>query len=93
MVAKVQLDEQLLNQLQTSGEVQVEDARGVPLVLMTVDARQQLGASYDATDWTLEEMMSVASKALEDSEGWGDASMDEYDKAYGHLFKDNGQDS
>jgi hypothetical protein len=93
MVAKVQLDEQLLNQLQASGEVQVEDARGVPLVLMTLDARQQLAASYDATEWTSAEMMSVAAKALEDPEGWGNASMDEYDKVYGHLFKDNGQDS
>jgi hypothetical protein len=93
MVAKVQLDEQLLNQLQASGEVQVEDSRGIPLVLMTVDARQQLAASYDATDWTSEEMLSIASKALEDPEGWGEAAMGEYDKVYGHLFTDNGQGS
>lgn len=42
MESELVLSDQLLQQLQASGEVRVQDTHGVPIVLMTVDARQQL---------------------------------------------------
>jgi hypothetical protein len=93
MVAKVTLDEQLLSQLQAAGEVRIEDTRGFPLVLMTVDARKQLSAPiYDASDWTSQEMLAMTAQTLEDPEGWGAPGMGDYDNVYGNLFESDGQD-
>ncbi len=90
MVAKVSIDGVLLEQLQTSGELRVENTHGVPIVLMTVDAREQLGrATYDDSEWSADEMMSVVSQKLNDPEGWGHPDMDDYDNTYGHLFDDD----
>ena len=93
MAARLSLDETLLKQLHQAGELQVEDARGVPIVLMTVDARQQLGqVVYDDSEWSAEEMMAVVAQQLDDPEGWGHPDMEVYDKEYGNLFKnDNGE--
>lgn len=93
MVAKVSLGEQLIQQLQQAGELRVEDTLGVPVVLMTVDARQQLQQlAYDGGEWTNAEMMAVAAKALDDPDGWGALGMDDYDKMYRELFQRDGQD-
>lgn len=94
MVAKVSLDEQLLQQLRQAGELQVEDPHGERLVLMTVDARQQLHkVEYDDSEWTEAEMMAVAAEALNDPEGWGAPEMDDYDKVYGGLFNNDEQNT
>ena len=93
MTAQVSLDEKLLQQLHQTGELRVEDTHGVPLVLMTIDARQQLHkVVYDDSEWTAEEMQAVAAKALDDPEGWGAPGMDDYDKLYGDRFKTDAQD-
>lgn len=88
MNAKVSLNEQSLRQLQETGELQVEEVHGIPLVLMTVDARDQLRhVVYDDGDWTDEEQNAVMAAALDDPEGWGAHGMDVYDEKYGHLFE------
>jgi hypothetical protein len=94
MAAKVSLDDQLLKQLQASGEVQVEDAHGVPIVLMTVDARQKLhGITYDDSEVTEGEMMGILAAQVNDPEGMGAPGMEDYDTKYGHLFDGtNGED-
>lgn len=92
MAARLPIDDKLLAQLQTTGELRVEDMHGVPIVLMTVDAREQLGkVVYDDGEWSADEKMSVMAQQLNDPEGWGHLSMDVYDKEYGHLF-DNDKD-
>jgi len=94
MAARLPIDDKLLEQLQTTGELRVEDMHGVPIVLMTVDAREQLGkVVYDDSEWSADEKMSVMAQQLNDPDGWGHPSMDVYDKEYGHLFdNDNGKD-
>lgn len=94
MAAKVSIDDQLLKQLQESGEVRVEDTHGLPIVLMTVNAREQLGqVVYDDSEWSPDEMMAVVAQKLSDPEGWGHPDMDVYDQEYGHLFDgSNGTD-
>jgi len=95
MESKVITDDQTFQKLQQSGEVKVMDSHGVPIVLMTIDARQQLGKMvYDDSEWAPEEMMGVLAQQLKDPEGWGHPDMDVYDEQYGHLFDDdkNGQD-
>ena len=80
MAAKISLDDQTLQQLQSEGELRVEDAQGVPLVLMTVDARDQLSkAMYDDSEFTEAELKAQGAELLQDSEGWGAADMDVYD--------------
>ena len=83
MTAKVTLNDEILKQLQETGELRVESIHGIPLVLMTIDARQQLGQD---NDWTDEEQNAVMANALNDPENWGASDMDIYDKLYGKLF-------
>lgn len=91
MVAKVALDEELLRQLQQAGELRVEDMHGMPIVLMTVDARDQLQqAVYDDSDLTEEEMMRMGADQLNDPNGWGAPEMDVYDTMEGIDLKSNG---
>jgi hypothetical protein len=81
MAITISLNDQILQQLQSAGEVQVEDTRGVPIVLMTVDARQQLGKlAYDDGDWTTDEMRATTAQWLDDPEGWGAPGMEDYDE-------------
>ena len=81
---KIKLDDQTREQLLQKGELQVEDTQGVPIVLMTVDARQELQkVVYDDSDLTEDEMLDVAAKQLDDPEGWGAPSMEIYDQLYG----------
>ena len=93
MATKVPIDvsqiEQLRIQLQKTGEVRVEDTRGVPLVLMTIDARGQLHRLvYD--DMSDAEMMAMGSDQLNDPEGWGEEGMEVYDTMEGIDPSSNG---
>lgn len=91
MPAKVTLDELLLKQLQETGELRVEETHGVPLVLMTVDARDRLHkVVYDDSDLTEEEMMALGAEQLGDPEGWGDPGMEVYDAMDGIDPSTNG---
>ncbi len=91
MVAKVALDEQLLKKLQQAGELRVENMDGVPIVLMTVDARNQLQqAVYDDSDLTEEEMLRMGADQLNDPADWGAPEMDIYDTMEGIDLKSNG---
>lgn len=84
MAAQVSLDAKLLQQLQQTGELRVEDTHGVPLVLMTIDARDQLHkVVYDDRDITDKEMMAMGTDQLNDPEGWGAPNMDVYDTMKG----------
>lgn len=93
MAAKVSLNDQLLKQLQETGEVRVEDMHGLPIVLMTVDARQQLqSATYDDGELTEVEQNALLAAALDDPEGMGAPGMEVYDEMYGHLFNGEVED-
>ena len=89
MAAKVSIDDQLLEQLQQTGEVRVEDMHGVPLVLMTVDAREQL-QKLVYSDLTEDEMMALGADQLNDPEGWGAPGMEVYDTMEGIDPTNNG---
>ena len=89
MTAKVSLDEKSLKQLQETGEVSAGDVEGIPVVLMTVDARGQLHkVVYD--DLTEGEMMALGSEQLDAPEGWGAAGMEVYDTMEGTDPSSNG---
>jgi hypothetical protein len=84
MTPRITIDDQTLERLRKEGELQVEDIHGDPVVLMTVDAREELKKlNYDDYAWTAEEMRSVAQRWLEDPEGWGAPGMEVYDELYG----------
>jgi len=87
------MDEQALEQLRRDGELRVEDTHGIPLVVMTVDARRELHKLvYDDSEWTEQEMLSVATQQLSDPEGWGAPGMEIYDELYGDKSTDDGKD-
>lgn len=93
MMPKITIDEQTLDQLRREGELQVEDAHGIPLVVMTVDARRELQkVVYDDTEWTDQEMLAIAAKQLDDPDGWGAPGMEIYDELYGDKLTGNGKD-
>ena len=70
--------------------MRVEDARGVPIVLMTVDAREQLrGTDCDDRDWTVDEMRASVASWMDDPEGWGAPGMEAYDDLHGEKKPDN----
>ena len=93
MTAKISIDEQTLQQLRKAGELTVEDTHGVPVVLMTIDARQQLQKLvYDDSEWTEEEMLAAAAEQLNDPEGWGAPGMEIYDQLYGDKPTDHAKD-
>ncbi|MDZ4657983.1 MAG: hypothetical protein SH868_10445 [Bythopirellula sp.] len=84
MIAKVTLDEHILQQLQLAGELHVEETHGVSIVLMTIDARQKLqNLVYDDSEWTAEEMRAGVAGWLDDPEGWGAPGMEAYDELNG----------
>ena len=92
MTLRISLDDQTLEQLQREGEVKVEEAHGLPLVVMTVDARQELQKLiYDDSEWTAEEMRAVTKRWLDDPEGWGAPGMEIYDELYGDKPTDHGE--
>ena len=90
---KITLDDLSRERLLREGELRVEDVQGIAMVLMTVDARQELHrVAYDEGEWTEEEMLSVAARQLVDSEGWGAPEMEIYDELYGDKPTDDGND-
>jgi len=92
MTPRIAIDDQTLEQLREKGELRVEDSHGVPVVLMTVDAREELQKLiYDDSEWTEEEMRAVTQRWLDDPEGWGAPGMEVYDELYGDELTDHGQ--
>jgi hypothetical protein len=93
MTPRLAIDDQTLHQLQEVGELRVETAAGVPLVVMTVDARADLQkAIYDDSDLTEAEMRAAGRDQLDDPEGWGAPGMEIYDELYGDNPTDHGKD-
>ncbi len=96
MTPQIILDDQTVEQLRMKGELTVEDAQhGFAVVLMTVDARQQLveKLEYDDSEWTEEEMRAAGRDQLDDPEGWGAPGMEIYDELYGDEPTDHGENS
>jgi len=92
MTPRITIDDRTLEQLHEKGELRVEDSHGVPVVLMTVDAREELQKLiYDDSEWTEEEMRAVTQHWLDDPEGWGAPGMEVYDELYGDEPTDHGQ--
>ncbi len=82
-------DPTVVQQVQQTGELPIE-VNGVQMVLMTVDARQELQkVVFDDSELSGDEMMAVLADQVNDPEGMGAPGMDDYDKKYGHLFDDN----
>ena len=83
----------VIKQVLQSGEVPVE-INGVHLVLMSLDARQELQkiVTDEDDDITGDDMLAIMAQQLDDPEGMGAPGMDDYDKKYGHLFATNGND-
>lgn len=80
MTPRITIDDQLLQELQQIGELRVEDTHGIPIVLMTVDARADLQKLvYDDSELTEAELMVAGAQQLNDPEGWGAEGMDLYD--------------
>jgi hypothetical protein len=92
MTPFISLDDQTLQQLEREGEVTVQEAHGLSLVVMTADARQKLQKLiYDDSEWTAEEMRAVVARWLEDPETWGDPGMEIYDELYGDKPTDHAE--
>ncbi len=71
MIARIAIDDQTFKQLQQAGELLVESANGVPLVVMTVNARQHLQKlAYDDSEPTESELVSAGADQLENPENW-----------------------
>jgi hypothetical protein len=81
MTPQISIDDQSLQHLQQTGELRVESASGIPLVVMTVDAREQLqNAAYNACEIGVDEFLPLAHESL--AEAWdapGMAAYDDYD--------------
>ena len=94
MTPRITIDDQTLQQLRQAGELTVEDAYGLPVVLMTVDARQELHKLvYDDSELTEQEMRAAGRDQLDDPEGWGAPGMEIYDELYGDKPTDHGEHS
>ena len=92
MTLRINIDDQTLEQLRNVGELTVEDTHGFPVVLMTVDAREELQKLvYDDSDLTSEEMRAAGRDQLNDPEGWGAPGMQIYDELYGDNPTDHGE--
>jgi hypothetical protein len=93
MTPRIAIDDQTLELVRREGELQVEDPHGIPLVVMTVDARHALHqVAYDDSEWTEEEMLAIAAQQLNDPEGWGAPGMEIYDQLYGDKSAHHGND-
>lgn len=76
-------DPTVVEQVQKAGELPIE-VNGVQLVLMTVDARQELQkVVYDDSEWTKEEIRAAITPWFDDPDGWAAPGMDVYDELYG----------
>jgi hypothetical protein len=92
MTPRITIDDETLQRLREAGKLRVEDTHGVPVVLMTLDARQELQKQiYDDSEWTEEEMRAVIRPWLDDPDGWGAPGMQNYDELYGDNPTDHGE--
>jgi hypothetical protein len=93
MTPRINIDAQTLELLRQTGELRVEDPHGVPVVLMTVDAREELQKLvYDDSELTADEMRAAGREQLNDPAGWGAPGMGIYDELYGDKPTSNGKD-
>ena len=84
MAAHIAIDDQTFRELQLAGELRVETMNGVPLVVMTVGARERLQKlAYDDSEWTEADLMAAGADQLDNAEGWGATGMDVYDEMKG----------
>jgi hypothetical protein len=80
MMPRIAIDDQTIKEIQQAGELRVESTNGIPLVAMSVDARELLQKlAYDDSKWTEAELMAGGANELDNPEGWGAAGMDVYD--------------
>ncbi len=94
MTPRITIDDQTLQQLRLTGELTVEDSHGLPVILMTVDARQELQKLvYDDSELSEQEMRTAGRDQLSDPDGWGAPGMEIYDKLYGDNPTDHGEHS
>jgi hypothetical protein len=78
MTPQIALDDQTLDRLRREGEVAVEESHGMPLVLMTVGAREALQKLvYDDSEADVDEFLPQAHEAFSDD--WAAPGMDAYD--------------
>jgi hypothetical protein len=92
MTPRITIDDETLQRLREAGELRVEDTNGDPVVLMTLDARQELQKRlYDDSEWTEEDMRAVITPWLDDPDGWGAPGMQIYDELYGDNPTDHGE--
>jgi hypothetical protein len=90
MTPRISIDDQTFQLLQQAGELRVESNNGVPLVVMTVGARDDLQKlAYDSGEWTEAEMLAAGADQLKDPEGWGAPGMDVYDTIEGSVPTNN----
>jgi hypothetical protein len=90
MTPRISIDDQTFQLLQQAGELRVESNNGVPLVVMTVGARDDLQKlAYDSGEWTEAEMMAAGADQLKDPAGWGAPGMDVYDAMEGIVPTNN----
>src|SRR4051794_13695229 len=91
MTARIAIDDQTFSDLQRAGELRVESTNGVPLVVMTISAREHLQKlAYDDSEWTVAELMAAGADQLDNPEGWGAPGMDVYDTMEGIAPTENG---
>ncbi len=83
---QISLDDQTLDRLRREGEVKVEEAHGIPLVVMTVDAREELQKLvYDDGEPDADEFLPHAHEAF--TEAWDAPGMEAYEDYDGHTHK------
>lgn len=83
MTPQISLDDQTLDRLRREGEVKVEESHGMPLVLMTVGAREALQKLvYDDSELDADEFLPHAHEAF--AADWDAPGMEAYDDDDGH---------
>lgn len=98
MSISLDINDALLQQLRSAGEVRVSDSHGEPVILMTVEARRLLDSAKngnsdgEASEWPSEIGLALAAGELSNPDTWGAPGMEDYDDLYGHLFQDHGKD-
>lgn len=83
MPPRISIDDSSLNALQQTGELHVLSASGLPLVVMTASAHEQLQKlAYDAGAMDVDTLLPLAHEAFADA--WNASGMDAYDDYDAH---------